>query len=297
MQIQEALSRYGTQLLADGRSPHTAQQYRRHLRVLELWMEAELGTSDIGVLKHEHLAQLLASPLATLRKDGKPKRPNSVNALRSSLRAFFGYCEAAGYVERNPARLVRRAVCGAAPPRVLKSREKDRLLELLDAAQTDAQHRDRVLFRLMLATGIRISSALALDVEDVDLEEGELRLRFVKRGREQVVLLGMNARSLLAGHIGGRASGPLFLNALGERVGQRNVQRRFRLLADRVRARGATVHSLRHTFATELYRVTSDLIGTSVALGHRSITSTMIYASAPRARHGLEAGPDAVKGV
>ena len=106
-----------------------------------------------------------------------------MNALRTSIRCFFGYLHEAGYLHENPARLLRRAICGSTRSRALSEEEQERLLDVLDRGETSEERRDQVLFKLMLMTGIRIGSALALDVNDVDLERGEVRLR---RSRETV---------------------------------------------------------------------------------------------------------------
>src|SRR6187397_1323555 len=115
MKLEDALARYTTQLEADGRSPHTIGQYQRHVGLLGAW----LGSPEIETIAHEDLARFLASANARTRPDGKVKRATSANALRTSLRTFFRYAHEAGYCLANPARLIRRAMCGTAPPRAL----------------------------------------------------------------------------------------------------------------------------------------------------------------------------------
>ena len=183
MKIGSALDRFLQQLDADGRSPHTIAQYRRHVRLLARWA-ADVGPSDaIDALTHEDVARFLSSPLARTRRDGGVKKATSVNCLRSSLRAFFGYLHQAGTVPKNPAHLVRRAICSPPPPRGLSDRARAQLLSTLAAAQGSVARRDDVLFRFMLATGIRVGSVVGIDVQDVDLSRGEVLLRQSKRGQ------------------------------------------------------------------------------------------------------------------
>lgn len=277
MQIEAALDRYLCQLEADGRSQHTKDQYRRHIALLAGWMGKALGTRDAGALTHEHLARFLTAPEATRTERGELKQPASLNALRSSLRAFFAYCEAAGYVERSPARLVRRALVGPRLPRALRSGERERLTRALVGAEGRAAERDRLLVALMLETGIRLSSALSIDVGDVDLDGRGLELRFVKRGQQQRVALPEGLVDALRAQIGDRQRGPLFLGATGKRLGQRQAQRRLKGWALAAGAPGLTAHALRHTFATEHYQKGRDILSTSRALGHCSINSTLVY--------------------
>src|SRR5881397_2422170 len=98
MKIEDARSRYLTQLQADGRSPHTAGQYRRHITLLATWLAANGRGTTVEEIDHEALAQFLASPCARTRPDGVTKKATSTNALRTSLRTFFRYAHEAGYV-------------------------------------------------------------------------------------------------------------------------------------------------------------------------------------------------------
>ena len=196
---------------------------------------------------------------------GKPKKSTSVNALRSSLRCFFTYLRDVGEISQNPARRLRRALCSPPPPRALSGEEEERLLRVLE----QAPDRDRILFTLMLRTGIRLGSALALEADDVDLERGELRLRGAKGGREQVVFYPPSLRPDLESVMWG---GLLFP------ISARHARRRFRAYAEAARVRTTGTHALRHTFAMRVYGQTGDLLLTKEALGHRSVASTVVYA-------------------
>ncbi len=90
MSIEEALEKFLLQLEADGRSQHTVNQYARHVRLLARWATGIGLSGDLAGLDHEHLASFFAAPDARTRPDGKPKRAGSVNALRSSVKGFFG---------------------------------------------------------------------------------------------------------------------------------------------------------------------------------------------------------------
>ncbi len=283
MQIEEALSRYVVQLQADGRSEHTVAQVRRHVQALVRWLQSRRLSGAIEELSHEVLAEFLSSPAARTRPDGGLKKATSVNAMRSSLRTFGGYVAAAGYSTSDPARLVRRARCGTAPPRGLSTDERARLLAVLKAADGSEGQRDFMQFALMLATGIRLGSALAVTAEDVDLNAGELRLRRVKGDREEVVYLSRGIRAHLRRYLGEQDEGPLFTTRQGTTLTRRQAARRFRMWANAAELPStASPHSLRHTFATSLYQRTGDLFLVQQALGHSSIASTVIYARAGR---------------
>jgi len=281
MKIETALARFLTQLEADGRSPHTIDQYRRQIGHLAGFF----GTRALERLTHEDIARYLASPSARQRLDGTPKKATSMNVRRSCVRTFFGYVHQAGYTAGNPARLVRRALCASASPQALTPDEQKRLLKVLAKARDPQARRDHALFHLMLATGIRLGSALALDHGAVDLGRGELRIEKTKGNRPEVVFLGRAIRSHLRRYLKGRGPGFLFEGRGGNPLCGRQAQRRLEIWVERAEiGSGVSPHSLRHSFATALYRRTGDLFLVQEALRHRSLASTTVYATVDRHR-------------
>jgi site-specific recombinase XerD len=276
MKVNEALAKFLVQLEADGRSSHTIGQYRRHVTAFSSWLAHGGVGCEIAAVGHEQVAAFLAAPEARVAAHGKPKCAISMNAMRTSLRVFFRYLHEAGEIESNPARLVRRAICGVSPPRSLSEPERDRLLATLAAGDCP---RDHALFHLMLATGIRVGSAVAIDVGDVDFERGEIRLKTMKGGRSEVVYLGREIAAHLRTYIGDRKAGPLFPGRGSERITTRHVQRRMGEWLKKAGIKSAaSPHWLRHGFATDLLKRTGDLALVQAALCHRSITSTLVYA-------------------
>ena len=277
MQVQEALERFVVQLRADGRSEHTIRQYQRHVRLLAKW----LGSTEIERVDHESLAVFLGTPVARCRPDGREKKPTAMNALRTSLRCFFAFVHAAGYSRTNPARLIRRAICSDSPPRALTEEEEERLV----AELARAPERERVLFTLMLRTGLRLGSALALEIEDVELHACELRIRHAKGGREEISFIPEALVDDLERWIGVRSEGPLFPSPSGARLSGRHARRLFAALLESARVfRVQGTHVLRHTLGDRLYRETGDIELVRSALRHRSIASTTVYARCSKDR-------------
>jgi integrase/recombinase XerD len=277
MTFQEALQRFLLQIRADGRSNHTIKQYTRHIRLLDRWRAAGGLADNIAALTHEDVARFFTSEAATLTPSGKRKRPGSMNALRTSVREYFRYLHESGEITTNPARLLRRAMCAPPPPRGLSDEDVAKLLAALDTATTAAEQRDRMLFRLMLRTGLRIGSALGLDVEDLDLERGEILVRDGKGSRDDIVFLPEVIADELSDFLDERTSGPVFQGAGGWRLGVRSAQRRFSMWLARAGIRRGSPHALRHTFAARLLAKTGDLALVQAALRHRSVESTTVY--------------------
>jgi site-specific recombinase XerD len=199
---------------------------------------------------------------------------------------FLRYCHDVGWTRENAARFLRPALCGRPLPRALAEDETKRLLTAID------HPRDHALFHLLVGTGIRIGSALALDVPDVDLPRRELILRRAKGDRTERVYLPGPVREELARHVASRTTGPVFLTRAGARLRPRQAHRRLsRWLKLAGITSPASPHALRHTFATHLLRKTGDILLVQKALRHRNIESTLRYAALDdrRVREALEA--------
>lgn len=290
MQLEEALEMYEVQLQADGRSEHTINQYRRHLGLFANWLRGERRGAELESLDPPSLAGFLVSELALVAASGVPKKPSTLNALRSSLRTFFAYLHAAGVTPANPARLIRRARVGASPPRALKPEEEQALFRRLARAKTWAERRDRALFAFIALSGVRLSAALAIEIEDVDLAAGEVWLRTAKGGGERRLVVGAGAREALAGWLREIGSGPLFPTRDGLPMGSRQARRRLSqwLVLAGVTS-SASPHWLRHGFAMRLYEKTGDLLLVQAALHHKTLAATVVYAqcSTERLRRAL----------
>ena len=281
MLLDEALAKYTVQLEADGRSPHTIGQAKRHVRRLRDWLVAERRSTQVEDLTSDDVAAFFASDSARLRADGKPKGATSVNSMRSSLRTFAAYCHNAGWAPNNAARLLRRARCGSPPPRGIRDEDLERLLKTVAAASGEEAARDVVWIKLAADTGLRIGSLTGLDIEDVDLDARELRVRRAKGNRPDIVFVPRSAIEYLRTHIGERTSGPLFVTGRGARLSARHAQRRMaKWLETAGVQRKASPHDLRHRFARKLLAKTGDISVCQRALLHRSVSSTAIYAAA-----------------
>ena len=149
----------------------------------------------------------------------------------------------------------------------------------LEERAVDAVGRwDRMLFTLLLRTGMRLSAAFALTVEDVDLDEG-VAVTVGKHARAQQVKLGDEVAGMLRGYLRDCSitSGPIF-RARATPLSPRQAQYRFHaVVAAAMIERAVTVHSLRHTFATRLAERSGDLRVVQAALGHRQLATSEVY--------------------
>jgi integrase/recombinase XerC len=283
MHVQAALQAFLLQLQADGRSPHTVNQYRRHGAALVDWLAETRAPTSVAKLTPEVLARFFADDAAKNSCRGGAKKAVSLNAMRTSIRCFAKHLHDAGLVATNPARLLRRARCAPPPPRALHDDEQKRLLAVLAKAKGDEAGRDRMLVEVLLGTGMRIGSALALDVGDIDFAHGEMTLRTTKNDRPTTVMMPAAVAKRLRTFLAGRTDGPVF-RAGDHRVSMRHAQRRLSNWFVAAKIQGRSAHSLRHSFASALLGRTGDLRLVQAAMNHASIVSTTIYTTVDRER-------------
>jgi integrase/recombinase XerC len=269
-------------MAANGRSAHTRAAYLRDLRALSRW----LGKGPaLSAITPDHLARFLISDIVLCTPSGQPRTAISVNRTKSALRTFFAFCVESGFLQENPARLIRSSPARAKEPSTLEPGEIERIRAVLAEKAGPLADRDRLIFELLLGTGIRLGSLVGLNRGDVDLESCTLDIQAKGGGRERV-FLNPQLCGLLRHHLGESASQgacgpdtPVFRSKSGRRLGARQIQLNFaRGLRQAGITRPFSIHSLRHTFATRLYRKTGDLYLVQRALGHRQITTTEVYA-------------------
>jgi site-specific recombinase XerD len=273
-----ALESWERWLVARNAAPKTRSAYLADLTQLAEWAGAhDLGPED---LDHKRL-RLFAGVLS---ERGVSKA--TVARKLASTRSFYRHLVDRGELEASPADLVTSPKRDQYLPRVLKEGDVAALLDSIPAS-TPLELRDRAIFEVAYATGLRAEELTMLDVGDADFDAEELRVHG-KGGKERVVPIGEQAwrtlntylergRPLLA-----RERQPeeraVFLSKSGRRLGTADLRRRLRAWVRRAgTAPGTTPHTLRHSFATHLLEGGADLRTIQELLGHSTISTTQTY--------------------
>ncbi len=220
--------------------------------------------------------------IAGLHRRGLGKA--SVARKLAAVRSFLRHAVREGRATGNPAADVPGPKLVRGLPRNLTV---DEVFALLDGISDDdvAGIRDRAILELLYATGLRVGELVSLDLADVDLAGGMVRV-LGKGRKERVVPFGRKAevavkRWLEAAHplrASGEGEDALFVNRRGGRLTDRSVRRILdrRLREAAVEAR-VSPHSLRHSFATHMLGAGADLRAIQELLGHASLSTTQRY--------------------
>jgi integrase/recombinase XerC/integrase/recombinase XerD len=215
---------------------------------------------------------------AVLGERGAAK--STVGRKLAAIRTFYRHLVERGELEANPADLVSSPKKESYLPQVLKAGDVAELLERIPAT-SPLDLRDRAMFELAYAAGLRAEELTLLDVDSADADGEQVRVEG-KGGRTRFVPVGEHAWRALDRYLtrgrpaldAGEREDALFLSKSGRRLYTSDVRRRLKLQARRV---GISPHTLRHSFATHLLEGGADLRAIQELLGHSSISTTQTY--------------------
>ncbi|MGR5144049.1 tyrosine recombinase XerC [Photobacterium sp. DNB23_23_1] len=255
-------------------SLHTQQNYKRQLTTLAEQLVA-LGVDNWQAVDAGWVRQLASKGM----RDGL--KASSLSMRLSALRSFFDYLVRQGVLKANPAK-------GVSAPRkarpLPKNLDVDEMDQLLSVDEDDPLSiRDRAMMELMYGAGLRLSELVSLNVKDVSLRKGDLRV-IGKGDKERVVPFAGLAREWVGhwlkvrGQLAAAGEPGLFVSKLGLRISNRNVQKRMAEWGQKQAVSShINPHKLRHSFATHMLESSGDLRAVQELLGHANLSTTQIY--------------------
>jgi site-specific recombinase XerD len=271
-----ALQAFDADLRRRGAAEKTRRAYGIDVGQFALWAsKRELDPSVVTT-------KALRRYAATLSERGQA--PSTVGRKLASLRAFYRSLREHGVVEQNPADLLSSPKKPQRLPKVLKPQEVARLLDRIPAT-TPLELRDRALFELAYASGLRSEELVSLDVGSIDFDAEEVRVEG-KGSKTRVVPTGEHSLAAVSRYLerarpalrAGDDEPALFLSKSGRRLSTSDVRRRLRAWARHAAlSAGVSPHWLRHSFATHLLEGGADLRAIQEMLGHASLSTTQVY--------------------
>ena len=271
-------------------SPQTIRAYRTDLERFRDFWERDFAHEPADTTPLSRIDALaVRAHVASLHRAKLSSR--SLARHLSAVRSMFEWACRSGWCAANPAKGLPTPRQPKTLPRALTFDDTETLLAA-DEEGAPFPERDRAMFELLYATGLRVSELSGLDLEDVDAGQRLARV-LGKGGKERIVPYGEPAADAIRGYLPSRAalrsaavgsegtpdeSEPLFVNHRGGRLTSRSVAR---ILKRRLREAGLpdkiSPHELRHTFATHLLSAGADLRSIQELLGHASLSTTQKY--------------------
>ncbi|MDC9729783.1 MAG: tyrosine recombinase XerC [Methyloprofundus sp.] len=255
-------------------SEHTVKSYQRDLKrfsefcdLNELTVWTEL--SHEWVLKH----------IANRHRNGIGS--TSLQRELSAIRGLYIFLMKLELATENPAQHVKAP---KQPRKLPKTMDVDQISGLLDAgANSVLEIRDVAMFELFYSSGLRLSELSALNLIDIDLQEGQVTVLQGKGGKSRRLPMGKKAMTALQKWLTVRPSKSnseqaVFTSAKGTRLGNRSIQLRLKQWCIKKGvSESVHPHMLRHSFATHLLEASQDLRSVQELLGHENISTTQIY--------------------
>ncbi|WP_435203629.1 site-specific tyrosine recombinase XerD [Janibacter sp. GS2] len=283
--MERAVQTWLTQLDVErGVSAHTLSAYARDSRRYLDHLALD-GVTEPAQVTAAHVTGFLAA-LRTGDDEHPPLAASSAARSLVAVRGLHKFLALEGETSHDPAGDVAPPTPPSRLPKAIGIDEVGRLLEASGVGDGALPLRDRALLEVLYGTGARISEAVGLDIDDVDLEIGAARL-LGKGGKERVVPLGSFAREAVQAWLvrgrpdlsaTGRAGPALFLNQRGARLSRQSAWAVITAAAERAGLAGhVSPHTLRHSFATHLLEGGADVRVVQELLGHASVTTTQIY--------------------
>ena len=279
---ESALSRgvtaYLESLARENASAHTIRNYEADLRqflgyLTRGGLSAPEPKEIDQLLLREWLADLHAQDLS---------RP-TIRRKLAAVRSLFEHFLREGYVTVNRAKLLTTPKMPMLLPSVPTEQQTNTLIDEVAAEKLERPHpkRDLAIFELLYGCGLRISELCGLDMDDMDLREGWLRVRGKRKKERQVPVPG-KALAALRAYLEDRHAGPgeraVFVNHRGGRLTDRGARGILKMYAIALAGdSGLHPHSLRHAYATHLLSAGADLRAIQELLGHASLSTTQKY--------------------
>jgi integrase/recombinase XerC len=206
----------------------------------------------------------------------------------AALRTFYRFLYRERVVESNPVDNVRSPKTAKTLPNFLTEEEIEQIFDSIDT-KSPAGFRNRVIFELLYATGMRISELSNLTCGSLNIGENEITV-FGKGSKERIVLIGNRVKDLLQRYLDEirpqlvkgeekiKDTTPVFINHTGYKLQQRSIRRLLAGIAKDLKIpKKVSPHVFRHSFATKLLEKGADLRVVQELLGHASISNTQIY--------------------
>lgn len=271
-----------------GLSENTLSAYRADLKKFVTWLMERTNHAVSGLLINAD-RELIVKYLFDLEKTNISARSRA--RLLSSLRRFYAYLLREKKIEVDPVALIDAPKLGRSLPKTLTEKDVESLLQAPDTS-TLLGLRDRVLFEVLYATGLRVSELVELQLTQVNIQQGVLRVTG-KGNKERLVPLGEEALNWLekyllntrADLLKGQITDSLFVTKRGGSMTRQAfwyLIKRYALKAEI--STTISPHTLRHAFATHLLNHGADLRVVQMLLGHSDLSTTQIYTHVAKAR-------------
>ena len=257
-------------------SSNTIASYIRDIRQFSDWLRKIDGKNVVDATQLN-----IGNYLHYLEGDGKSGA--TVSRSLASLKNFYAYLISSGFLESTPVFDIRVDRGEKKLPQILTGREIEQLLAQPVCVDSKG-YRDKAMLEVMYATGIRVSELIALNTDDVNIEQGIIKCSGSKKARiiplypAALRSLSVYLRDIRDSMVSDPNEKALFVNVSGVRMSRQGFWKILKHYQDAAHIeKEITPHTLRHSFAVHLLENGADLSSLQELMGHCDISSTQLY--------------------
>ena len=291
--LGEMIEGFRLYCLAESKRPTAIAWYMQKLRYFHRYLKGRGLPTHISEIRIDHLRAFLVH-LQTEVKAGcnHPYKPATSKPLSSltiagyarAIKAFFSWLSREGYIEDNPARLLKVPKTAQVIVPTLSDDQIRRFFRVIDLSKRSG-FRDYCIALIFLDTGIRLTELANLQIDDIDLEKGHLKV-MGKGWKERLVPIGARVQKALWKYIHRYRPQPahpairnLFLSQQGYPLSADRIYRLIRAYGQKAGLQGVrcSPHTFRHTFAKKFLLNGGDLFTLQKILGHSTLDVVRLY--------------------
>lgn len=287
LKLRNLIDGFGFSCQTEAKSPKTVEWYTAFLGRFNRFLESNNLPSDVSLITKQHIRQFIRY-LQTEVKTPYKKKPLSLATIQGyvrTLKVFFSWLAKENYLVINPTSGI---PIPRAPIKIVNTFSPEHIKRLSDLYPTanGYGYRNLAIVMLLLDTGMRVSELVGIELDDINLSEGYIKIRQAKGNRERYVPVGSIVQKTLWKYINNYRPQPLieritrlFLSEQGLPLTRSGIQQMLRRSGKRAGITGArcSPHTFRHTFAKYYLLRGGDIFSLQKILGHSSLSSVRTY--------------------
>ena len=276
MNLDQALKLYLNHLSVERNlAQNTLESYKRDLN---LYIDSCKFVDEISDISEK----IVQNFVNEYRRD---RAESSVSRMIASIRGFHRFLVLENATATNPAQYIST---GSKSLRLPKTLSVEKVIEVIESIpSTDANtSRNKLIFEFLYGTGARISELVNTDLEDIDIDNNIVKIRFGKGSKQRIIPLGKQLKIAINNYLTRernalvspkKSCNSLLLNSRGARLSRQSIWEVINKIALQNNLAELTPHTLRHAFATHLLEGGADVRVVQELLGHSSVNTTQIY--------------------
>jgi integrase/recombinase XerD len=284
--FSDFLEKYKQHLLIINYAERTIEGHVFYLNRFFAWLSQQ-GVTEITAVTKNHVMDYQAHLYEQINRNGDPIGPSCQNHVLGIIKSFFRFLRENDYLASDPTRDVAYAKVPKRLPRSILSGSEAKKVIHAPNTKTALGYRDRTILEVLYSTGIRRQELVNLTVQDVDYQEGLVRVNNGKGSKDRVVPIGKIACRYIENYVKQvrpmLAKDPhenhLFLSILGHSPCFSTIEEIVKKHTRKAKIKKTvSPHTFRHTCATHMLRNKANIRHLQELLGHASLESTQVYA-------------------